>query len=45
MTKNKNEFDKNNDEFNKKDFIIANTFVIVLAISLAVACIVMLKMT
>jgi len=45
MTKNKNEFDKNNDEFNKDDIIIPNMFVIALVIGLTVACIVMLKMT
>lgn len=44
MTENKDEFDKKDDELNKWDYILANTFVIVLAIGLLVAGIVIMKM-
>lgn len=44
MTENKDEFDKKDDELNKWDYILANTFVIVLAIGLLVAGIVLMKM-
>lgn len=44
MTENKDEFDKKDDELNKWDYILANTFIIVLAIGLLVAGIVIMKM-
>lgn len=45
MTKNKDEFDKNDDELNKWDLILANMFVIILVIGLVIAGIVLIRMT
>lgn len=44
MTKNKDELDKNDDEFNKRDLILANIFVIMLAIGLLIAGMVVMNM-
>lgn len=44
MTKNKDELDKNDDEFNKWDLILANIFVIMLAIGLLIAGMVVMNM-
>lgn len=41
MTKNKDEFDHNNDELTKWDFILANMFVILLLTGLLIAGIVL----
>lgn len=44
MTKNKDELDKNDDDFNKWDLILANIFVIMLAIGLLIAGMVVMNM-
>ena len=44
MTKNKDELDKNDDGFNKWDLILANIFVIMLAIGLLIAGMVVMNM-
>lgn len=44
MTKNKDELDKNDDEFNKWDLILANIFLIMLAIGLLIAGMVVMNM-
>lgn len=44
MTKNKDEINKNDDDFNKWDLILANIFVIMLAIGLLIAGMVVMNM-
>ncbi|WP_191126251.1 hypothetical protein [Cerasibacillus terrae] len=43
MTENKHEFEKEDDEIDKLDYILATTFVILLAIGLLVSCIIIMK--
>ncbi len=45
MTKNKDEFDKKDDELTKWDLILANMFVITLIIGLIIAGIVLIRIT
>lgn len=45
MTKHKNKIEKDHREIDKWDFMIANTFVTVLAIGLLIGAIVIMKMS